>query len=118
MKQSQPKIHSQHEYYDKFIVPHEKRNRSGSQSAFQPVGKSISARKQSTYTPLKDLLTKNHDDRVRDYLSRMEGLSIDEVVRTQTFKPNPKKKEEFGTQKQLQIVDKLRSQATELSRGK
>ena len=33
--------------------------------------------------PLKDLLTRNHDDRVREYLDKMKGLSIDEIVNTQ-----------------------------------
>ena len=48
--------------------------------------------KRSSFTPLKDLLTKNHDDRVKDYLSRMEGLTMEEVVHSQSIKANPVQK--------------------------
>ena len=30
---------------------------------------------KSKFIPLKDLLTKNHDDRVKDYLNKMKGLT-------------------------------------------
>ena len=30
--------------------------------------------------PLKDLLMKKHDDRVKDYLSKMKDLSIDDII--------------------------------------
>ena len=30
--------------------------------------------------PLKDLISKNHDDRVKDYLDQMKGLSIEEII--------------------------------------
>ena len=32
------------------------------------------------FIPLKDLLQKNHSDRVKDYLDKMKGLSIDDIV--------------------------------------
>ena len=34
--------------------------------------------------PLKDLISKNHDDRVRDYLDQMKGLSIDDIINNTT----------------------------------
>jgi hypothetical protein len=37
------------------------------------------------FTPLKDLLTKNHDDRVQEYLNKMEGLSIEEIVKSNSL---------------------------------
>ena len=36
--------------------------------------------RKKPFVPLKDLLQRNHDDRVKDYLDRMKGLSIDEIV--------------------------------------
>ena len=33
-----------------------------------------------SFIPLKDLLRKNHDDRVKDYMSKMAGMSIEEIV--------------------------------------
>jgi len=32
--------------------------------------------------PLSDLLHRKHDDRVSEYLEKMKGLSIDEIVNT------------------------------------
>jgi hypothetical protein len=58
---------------------------------------------------LKDLLTKNHDDRVKDYLARMDGLTMEEVVHSQCIKASPIAKptkrvsdldETYGTVKQ------------------
>lgn len=52
-------------------------------------------KRKPAFTPLKDLLTKNHDDRVKDYLTKMEGLTMEEVVHSQSLKvtaPQPKKK--------------------------
>lgn len=60
-----------------------------------------SARKNN-FTPLKDLLTKNHDDRVKDYLARMEGLSLEEVVHSKSIKANP-----IAAQKQPKRVSEL-----------
>jgi hypothetical protein len=36
--------------------------------------------KKNNYLKMKDLLSKNHDDKVRDYLHKMEGQSLDEIV--------------------------------------
>lgn len=50
--------------------------------------------------PLKDLLTKNIDDRIQDYLTKMDGLSIDEIVKGGSFlSPRKPQQEEpsFGT---------------------
>lgn len=32
--------------------------------------------------PLRDLLDRKHDDRVNEYLDKMKGLTIDEIVNT------------------------------------
>ena len=32
------------------------------------------------FIPLKNLLRKNHDDRVIDYMSKMKGMTIEEIV--------------------------------------
>ena len=37
-------------------------------------------RRAPPFVPLKELISKNHDDRVRDYLDQMKGLSIDEII--------------------------------------
>ena len=39
--------------------------------------------RRKPFVPLKDLLQRNHDDGVREYLDKMKGLSIDEIVNTQ-----------------------------------
>lgn len=36
--------------------------------------------KKNNYLKMKDILSKNHDDKVRDYLDKMEGQSLDEIV--------------------------------------
>ena len=36
--------------------------------------------RKTPFVPLKDLLQKNHDDRVQGYLDQMKGLSIDEII--------------------------------------
>jgi len=36
--------------------------------------------KKKSFIPLRDLLQKGHEDRVKDYLEKMKGLSIDEIV--------------------------------------
>ena len=36
--------------------------------------------RRKPFVPLRDLLQKNHDDRVNDYLEKMKGLNIDEIV--------------------------------------
>jgi hypothetical protein len=34
----------------------------------------------ASFIPLKDLLRKNHDDRVKDYMEKMKDMSIEEIV--------------------------------------
>ena len=41
-------------------------------------------RRGPSFVPLKDLLSKNHDDRVKDYLDQMKGLSIDDIINNST----------------------------------
>jgi len=60
---------------------------------------------KSKFIPLKDLLTKNHDDRVKDYLNKMKGLTTEEVVEGDAFNAASKTAQaskdeaEFGTEK-------------------
>ena len=52
----------------------------------QPLtGSTLKKKKALNFTPLKDLLTKNHDDRVKDYLNKMEGLTMEEVIHSQSL---------------------------------
>ena len=46
------------------------------------VNRGGSYRRQQPFVPLKDLLQRNHDDRVKEYLDKMRGLTIDEIVNT------------------------------------
>jgi len=63
-------------------------------------------KQKSKFIPLKDLLTKNHDDRVKDYLNKMKGLTTEQVVDggsfatvlSKTVQAN-KDEPEFGTVK-------------------
>jgi len=70
------------------------------------------------FTPLNDLLSKDHESRVQDYLEKMEGMSVEEIVGGTALlklKNNPKKNVAvaeggetdlpFGTPKQLAIVE-------------
>ena len=41
------------------------------------------------FVPLRDLLQRNHEDRVREYLDKMKGLTLDEIVNTQTLNSKP-----------------------------
>ena len=36
--------------------------------------------RKKPFVPLRDLLQKNHDDRVQDYLEKMKGLNLEEIV--------------------------------------
>ena len=62
-------------------------------------------KQKSKFIPLKDLLTKNHDDRVKDYLNKMKGLKTEQVVDGGAFATVPSKtfqakdEPEFGTEK-------------------
>ena len=57
-----------------------RRNQRVSQSIQFPPAKSA---KRKPFVPLADLLQRKHDDRVSEYLEKMKGLSIDEIVNTQ-----------------------------------
>ena len=117
-----PLLHSQAEYYSKYIknrnVPNDYQSQayapplninrtSGDtlpdqhssmfngkiQSVRNRVAHSIdfpsgasSIRRKQPFVPLKDLLTRNHDDRVQEYLERMKGLSISEIINSSTLK--------------------------------
>lgn len=81
-------------------------------------------KKKQAFIPLGQLLTKNHEDRVKDYLIKMEGLPLDEIVKCGVL-PQPgqqsKRKETneldiqpYGTNKQLQIIDSVRNQANSM----
>lgn len=48
-----------------------------------------SRRRNKPFVPLKDLLQRNHDDRVREYLDKMKGLSIDDIVNTSILNKAP-----------------------------
>jgi hypothetical protein len=43
---------------------------------------SSTEKKRPKFIPLGALLTKNHEDRVKDYLMKMEGLSLDDIVKS------------------------------------
>ena len=38
--------------------------------------------RRKPFVPLRDLLDRKHDDRVNEYLDKMKGLTIDEIVNT------------------------------------
>lgn len=89
----EPQIKGHLNYYDKFIRPTAnsprlsmasfddwKRSAANSVNTFKSPPQTT--RNTDDYVPLKDLLRKGHDDRVKDYLERMKNLSIDEIVYT------------------------------------
>ena len=108
-----PLLHSQAHYYRRYIknrnlpaeskrsfaLPGSLNRTSGETLPEQPIGSHTARNSRNRFTksidfpqscahrkpfvPLKDLLTRNHDDRVREYLDKMKGLSIDEIVNTQ-----------------------------------
>lgn len=83
-----------------------KRERQTYQSS-RNVGKG----KSQSYVPLKDLLTKNIDDRVQDYLQRMEGMTVDEIIRgtnLTTRKLKISEEKPMVTHKQMKILTDLR----------
>ena len=65
------------------------------------------SRKQ--YVALSGILSKNHDEKVKDYLAKMDGLSIDEIIHGKP--PATLKRDEEGTLKQLQTVNAARNKA-------
>ena len=91
LKTKVPVIHAQADYYERFIKPthfaknslpsvrHKDLNQNSSQILDFPTSpKAIGQRK--TYLKMKDILNKNHDDKVRDYLRKMDGQSLEEIV--------------------------------------
>ena len=38
--------------------------------------------RQQPFVPLKDLLTRRHDERVKEYLNKMNGLTMDDIINT------------------------------------
>lgn len=75
---------------------------------------------KSSFVPLRDLLTKNLDDRVQDYLTKMDGMTLDEIVNGIALPNTPPRRarEDVGaTAKQQLIVEHTRSQANVLSKN-
>ena len=59
--------------------------------------------RRKPFVPLKDLLQRNHDDRVREYLDKMKGLSIDDIVNTSILnKASPAKDQRVTPDKSIQ----------------
>ena len=44
------------------------------------------------FVPLKALLSKNLDDRIQDYLARMDGMTVDEIVNGGPLLNSPRKR--------------------------
>ena len=66
------------------------------------VSKLHQGHRRKPFVPLKDLLQKNHEDRVREYLDKMKGLTIDEIVNTSILnKVNSAAQEEGKTQRSM-----------------
>ena len=62
-----------------------------------------------SFIPLKDLLRKNHDDRVIDYMSKMKGMTIEEIVNgKQAFEEGSSSRVGDQTPRQKQILNSLR----------
>ena len=116
MQKKQPLLHSQAQYYSKYIrnrnlpgggdysstqdfnsLPKTLLNKTSGETlpeasiiggnsrnrvtqSIEFPGAAASRARRKPFVPLKDLLQRNHDDRVKDYLDRMKGLSIDEIV--------------------------------------
>ncbi len=73
----------------------------------------MSKGKSQSYVPLKDLLTKNIDDRVKDYLHKMDGMSVDDIINGTSSQLTTRKfkipeAETMCTQKQLKIIADLK----------
>mgnify|MGYP007070401805 CR=1 FL=1 len=57
---------------------------------------------------MKDLLTKNLDDRIENYLARMDGMTVDEIVNGAALPNTPPRRarHEFSLpSKQQKIID-------------
>jgi hypothetical protein len=55
---------------------------------------------------LKDLLTKNLDDRVQDYLTKMDGMTLDEIVNGAALPSTPPRRArgDIGTTAKQQLI--------------
>lgn len=56
--------------------------RFGRNRVTQSINIQSASTKRKPFVPLSDLLHRKHDDRVSEYLEKMKGLSIDEIVNT------------------------------------
>ena len=56
--------------------------RFGRNRVTQSINIPSASTKRKPFVPLSDLLHRKHDDRVSEYLEKMKGLSIDEIVNT------------------------------------
>ena len=125
MGNNKPLTHTHHDYYDKYI----KRGSKRGIDPYSSTGSGIEAARgrsqppggKASFIPLKDLLQKNHDDRVKDYLKKMKGLSIDEIVNSGSLlqQQNQNRDEESvnGNAKQRGIVESTRNMAETLNKS-
>ena len=94
---SRPSINPQNEYYEKYMKPTTflggssakklsilgKLNQTSTNSIHvgkESVANSTFSKTRASFVPLRDLLARNHEDRVQDYLEKMKGLNMDEIV--------------------------------------
>ena len=78
------------------------------------------------FVPLKALLSKNLDDRIQDYLTRMDGMTVDEIVSGGPVLNSPRKRNQDeedqsssgATVKQQKIIENTRQQAKTLAKQK
>ena len=62
--------------------------------------------KATDFIPLKDLLRKNHGDRVQDYMDKMKHMSIDEIVNSKASLEDKSQAQTAGmSQRQKTIVN-------------
>ena len=85
---------------------------------------STANRRKPQFVPLKQIIQRNHGDRVREYLDKMKGLSIDEIVKSTTLNAKaPKEEQKMGSQdvhegmtaKQVSIVDNAKALAKNMA---
>ena len=80
-----PQRRIQFDYHDTFIKPQNdsRISRNGSKAS-QRLGKSVGGKSNRgsgvSFVPLKDLLRRGHDDRVQDYLSKLNEQSAEQIA--------------------------------------
>ena len=74
--------------------------------------------KRKPFVPLSDLLHRKHDDRVSEYLEKMKGLSIDEIVNTSILNKASTAHETETPDKQERRDLTLNATLSPLARGK